>query len=169
MLKPNSKPDTPSRRRSELSLPTGLAVRWGSRISDLPWGTVRPSGVTTIKLRRVLQAHAAELVPHILGGGSVDVNGMLHGCITRYARTDDARFSRMHPVEVVVTFDLTSGVWRTSQGDGGSDVLSLARWYWHGSAEADARHPGEMRAEDRLLAHLGLAALDVFAKVGGAQ
>ncbi len=101
--------------------------------------------------------------------GSVDVNGMLHGYITRYARTDDARFSRMHPVEVVVTVDLTSGVWRTSQGHGGSDVLSLARWYWHGSVEADARRPGEMQTEDCLLAHLGLAALDVFAKVGGAQ
>lgn len=162
-------PSDPARRprRSERRLPDTLALQWAARVGELPWGTVRPNPSAALKLRAMLQTHAAELVPHILGGGRVDPNGILHAVITRYTCMDDGRFGRANPVEVGVTVDLRSGAWHTSQLDGGGDVLSLARWCWHGPSQPG--RGGEMGAEDRLLAHLGLAALDVLATAGGAQ
>lgn len=157
----------PRAHRAERRLPDGLALQWGARVGELPWGTVQPNPSAALRLRNMLQAHAAELVPHILGGGRVDASGMLNTIVTRYTCTSDGRFGRANPVEVAVTVDLRSGAWRTSQLDGGTDILSLARWCWHGSSTVS--RPGEMSAEDRLLAHLGLAALDVLATTGGAQ
>lgn len=157
----------PRARRPSRRLPDSLALQWATRVGELPWGGVHPNPSAALRLRAVLQAHATDLVPHILGGGQVDPNGVLHALVTRYTCTDDGRFGRVNPVEVMVTVDLQSGAWRTSQLDGGSDVLSLARWFWHGSAPAG--RVGEITTEERLLAHLGLAALDVLATLGGEQ
>jgi hypothetical protein len=159
--------EPPRSRAQQRALPEALASQWGERVGDLPWGTVRLNQSAAWRLRRVLQAHAADMVPRILGGGSVDGAGVLHQCVVRYAQTEGAG-SRKFPTDVVVTVDLRSGLWRTSQGDEGTDIVSLARWYWCGSAEA-RRAGGGVKVEDRLLAHLGLAALDIYAGLGGGR
>ena len=164
---PETPDPAPRARRPDRRLPDSLALQWAARVGELPWGTVQPNPSASLRLRAVLQTHAAELVPHILGGGRVDPNGILTAVVTRYTCTDDGRFGRANPVEVCVTVDLRSGAWHTSQLDGGNDVLSLARWCWHGPSPVG--RAGELSAEDRLLAHLGLAALDVLATIGGAQ
>lgn len=163
---PDPSPDIERRaRRPSRRLPDALALQWAASVGELPWGSVHPSPSAALRLRAVLQAHAAELVPRILGGGRVDANGILHAVVTRYTCTVDGRFGRVNPVDVGVTVDLRAGGWRTSQLDGGDDVLSLARWCWHGPAMPG--RAGELAAEERLLAHLGLAALDVLAASGG--
>lgn len=166
MTDPSPDP-APRACRPKRRLPDGVALQWGARLGELPWGTVRPNPSAVLRLRKVLQAHAAEVVPHILGGGRVDASGTFQATVTRYTCTNDGRFGRSNPVEVSVTVELNSGVWRTSQLDGGADILSLARWCWYGSATTG--RSCEMSAEDRLLAHLGLAALDVLVTAGGAQ
>ena len=143
-----------------------LAARWGVRLCELTSGDLTPD-LLTVPLRRALQAHAFEVIPRLLGGGVV-ADGVLRACVTRYACTNDARFGRSHPSDVVVSVDLAAGTWNTSRGDAGADLVSLVRWYWHGSTTATARNVGELRAEGLLLALLGLAAFDL-SNVGGAK
>ena len=140
-------------------LPGDLTARWGARLRELVSGDLA-QGRLTAALHHVLQVHGSEVLPSLLGGG-VDPDGVLLACITRYACRNDGRFGRSHPSDVVVSADLAAGTWSTSQGDVGTDLVSLVRWYWHGSTTATARNAGELHAESLLLALLGLAALDL--------